>query len=657
MNKPDHNKRLALYAFLFNIICLVFCLIFFDIKYEVSDDYIVDNVLSGAFTEKESGYYDVHLLFSNILIGYPLKLLYMLMPVVSWYYVFLTALSFASLTVVTYLIFAFLCSGEKEKKLYNDRFKVASVITIVFLLYFSMDLYVIPQFTKISATATVSGGSLFLYAIWTIQKQRVWNVESNSDDESNSRRKLNKNGDSAEISSKKNLLMILSAISLTLLGVMLRFQDIYIALPFLFFQFIMYSLADFNEKRSSVDSEARMSSKARNIYMKHVVFRLSACGLLIGTAYLLNAISLVIWNSKPVYEKYRNFAALRARITDVSKGGYDEVENALLNIGLDDIDYYMIASWNFYDRDIYSDEKLEYLADVFKTASDKKTHSIDYVIDSMSKRDYTSYHIFTGLLVLTFIMLLLNPHRLCWHIGTVVLTFFFLGFFFWTGRVVYRVEFGIIFGAAVTVIVCGLYRIDGSKKTLKLEPNIARSLVCIAAVAFIMNLPLIFPDKSYKTMTDDEYRNYVYNTLNPSWDYVSDKYRINVNDRRPYGNLIDYIESDPENYYLLDFTSCIQLIYYDYKPWLRMPQGYFDENYMYLGGVLMQYPEERGLFARHGMDPDNPYKDIVKKGIYVVDNRYYDVKLQYLKKYYYPNARKELVDTIDGFRIWKYYEE
>ena len=36
-----------------------------------------------------------------------------------------------------------------------------------------------------------------------------------------------------------------------------------------------------------------------------------------------------------------------------------------------------------------------------------------------------------------------------------------------------------------------------------------------------------------------------------------------------------------------------------------MPQGYFDENYMYLGGGLMRYSEESDLFIRHGMDPDS----------------------------------------------------
>ena len=41
----------------------------------------------------------------------------------------------------------------------------------------------------------------------------------------------------------------------------------------------------------------------------------------------------------------------------------------------------------------------------------------------------------------------------------------------------------------------------------------------------------------------------------------------------------------------------------------------------------------------------------------MVDNKYYEIKLMYLKKYYYPNARRELVDTIDGYMIWKYYEE
>ena len=93
-------KNNAFLAFLINIIFLLMVLLFCDMKYEVSDDFIVDSVLSGAYGNG----YDEHLLFSNIIYGIFLKQLYKAIPVVSWYFVFQIAICFFSLWAVTYIV-------------------------------------------------------------------------------------------------------------------------------------------------------------------------------------------------------------------------------------------------------------------------------------------------------------------------------------------------------------------------------------------------------------------------------------------------------------------------------------------------------------------------------------------------------------------------
>ena len=80
-----------LVSLLINILFLLLILLFCDIKYEVSDDFIVESVLSSSFGN-ESANYDTHLLFSNMLLGYPLKALYLLIPDVSWYFLFIILL-------------------------------------------------------------------------------------------------------------------------------------------------------------------------------------------------------------------------------------------------------------------------------------------------------------------------------------------------------------------------------------------------------------------------------------------------------------------------------------------------------------------------------------------------------------------------------------
>ena len=610
-----HNlKKLKLTPFrlsvLINIIFLTFILLVFDIKYEVSDDYIVDSVLSGAYTPKGSGYYDVHLLFSNILLGYPLKLLYVALPTVSWYFIFLMTVSFLSLSTVTYLIISFLNTDNNGLRSQRQRYTGAISISTIFLIYYALDLYVIPQFTKIAAAASISGGSLFLYLIWTKRK-------------------------------KKKLLLSFSVV-LTILGTFIRFSVLAIALPFLLLQFAFYFSDYFN---------AKYGNSSIKPLIKATLFRFALCLILIGSIILLNFIGTSIWNSRDVYKNYRTYNSLRSSITDVSKQGYSSVSETFEIIGYDDVDYYMLNSWNFYDKNIYSEDRLEFVSTTLKNISDEKNHSLETVVDQLIKRDYSSYHIFIGLMILIITMIIINPKSIIWHIGTFILLIFLLGIFFWIGRVVYRVEYSVFWGSAVTAIICGGYKIHSCHR------RAAYPLLSAAVMIFLFNILHFIPDSAYKTMEDYEYRSYVSNTLSPSWDYIPDKYRINVNSLRPYGRLIEYMENDTECYYLLDFSSCIQLIYYDYKPWMRMDQSYFDENYMYLGGVTMEYPAERDLFERHGINPDCPYKDIVKEGIYVIDNKYSDTKLQYLRKYYYPNARKELIDTIDGFKIWKFYAE
>lgn len=69
-DKLTNNKFIV--SLLINLTFLFLALLFCDMKYEVSDDFIMDAILSGALGHN----YNEHLLFSNILYGYLLKFLY-----------------------------------------------------------------------------------------------------------------------------------------------------------------------------------------------------------------------------------------------------------------------------------------------------------------------------------------------------------------------------------------------------------------------------------------------------------------------------------------------------------------------------------------------------------------------------------------------------
>ena len=106
---------------------------------------------------------------------------------------------------------------------------------------------------------------------------------------------------------------------------------------------------------------------------------------------------------------------------------------------------------------------------------------------------------------------------------------------------------------------------------------------------------------------------------------------------------------------MLDFLSCTQRLYINYRPWEALPQGYFRDNYIFLSGCDMNYPGEIYAMTENGIDTVNPYRSLINDNIYLVDNYLYELKLAYLRKYWYPDVQMELVDEIDGFKIWRFY--
>ena len=111
-----------------------------------------------------------------------------------------------------------------------------------------------------------------------------------------------------------------------------------------------------------------------------------------------------------------------------------------------------------------------------------------------------------------------------------------------------------------------------------------------------------------------------------SWNFKLKKYRCNVSERKPHENLMNLIHSDQEHYYLADFSSCIQLLYFNYKPWIRVEQGEYCD-YSYLGGVTMGYPD---------------------------NNWNAETKMWYEREKYNSETQAELISTIDGFNLWKF---
>lgn len=578
-NKIANNKFLI--SLFINFIFLLLILLFCDMKYEVSDDFIMDAVLSGAL---ENGYNE-HLLFSNILYGYILKFLYSISKTISWYFIFQVAICFISLTSLCYIV------------LKRNNSLIGVILCLVFVSFFSDDLYILIQFTKTATVASCAGGSLFLYAIFY----------------SDSKRKH----------------MLLGGL-LTIIGSMIRFQCVFISLVFLFIIFIKYS---FNIQKVDV-----------HFFIKNLLY----CAILLVITLCIGEVDKIIWNNSPSYKQYRELNELRASVTDTITYDYSSYASFFESKGFDETDFRMIESWNLIDQNIYTKELLTDYSTIKKDIHKKYILSKNNLVKSIRARKYQTYTVVWGLISIMFILLFLDPHKFIGAIPNFIIAGGLLIYFFLRGRVVYRVEYCIFLCLAISLIT--------SLNTTALNNTQKLSLHILGVLILLLKIPLYIPDTNYKTMSNEAYSQYISDTMFRSYDFNIKKYRCNISHRQPHADLIDYIESDNEHYYLMDFSSTIQLLYYNYKPWDRLPIGYYNNNYFYLGGVTYGYPSNNLCWADNNIDYNNPLKNLVNEEIILVDNRQYDTKFQYLKKYYYKDISVKLISTISGYKLWDFYK-
>lgn len=430
-------------------------------------------------------------------------------------------------------------------------------------------------------------------------------------------------------SEKKRTHMIIGAL-LTLLGSMVRFQCIFIVLIFLFIVFIKYAftIKEFNS----------------HFFIKNLLY----CIILFISVLCVMGVDKIIWNNSPSYKQYRELNELRASVTDIKTYDYSSYASFFESKGLDEIDFHMIESWNLLDQNIYTPEILTNYSTIKKEVHKNYILSIKHLISSFRDRNYQSYTVVWGLILMMFILLFIDPHKFICMIPDFIIAGFLLVYFFIRGRVVYRVEYCIFLCLAVGLITS--LNVTTLNNTYKLSLNI------LGAFILLLKVPLYIPDTNYKTMSDEIYSQYISDTMFRSYDFNIKKYRCDISHRRPHADLIDHIESDNEHYYLMDFSSTIQLIYYNYKPWKRLPVGYYNNNYFYLGGVTYGYPSNNACWAENNINFKSPLKSLVNDKIILVDSRQYTTKFEYLKKYYYKDVSAELITTINGFKLWNFHE-
>lgn len=140
-----NNYRNLLFAFAINLVLLILILLIFSPIFDTNDDIYIRSFITGEY-----GLYDYHIVYSNILFGYMFMFLYKISHLIPWYEIIYYFFIYISLSFITYIIL------NKGKCVY---------LFLLVLLYFSIDLYVKFQYTKVASILAISGGLMLINII------------------------------------------------------------------------------------------------------------------------------------------------------------------------------------------------------------------------------------------------------------------------------------------------------------------------------------------------------------------------------------------------------------------------------------------------------------------------------------------------------------
>ena len=506
-------------AFVINLIFLLLVLMFCDMKYEVSDDFVMASILSGAYGDTPNP----HMIFVNILLGYLLIPLYTIFPEISWYFVTQILLIFLSSISIAWLLL------EKTYK------PIAVMLSVLLILFFTEDAYILVQFTKTAMFAVLSGSLIFIDALFN------------------------------EYSTKK----LIGGALLCLSGTLYRFSVIYLAGGFLIYILTYESISLFYGEKDY-------------LVFKTKLLKAALCGsVLIAVALGFEYANRQAYLLDEDYRYFCEYNTARAGVVDSADYGYEAYASELADIGVSKTDYYMMKSWNFADNDVFTLEKMQQAANIIKNYHNNQAISKEYILDNLISRKITSYPIFIICLLTFFLGLFFNYKSWWTMLPSIGIGFALLLYFCWRERNVYRIEFAIF----LAIFVCGIYFWDNRNQTASStffdETKYSKICGIVVFVFLAGNILLYIPDRSYKDIVSENRINYINDTFNASWNYNEQKYRKVVNKDKPSSGLLDEIRANVDNFYFLDFNTTIQSLYYEWNPWKTCNDGEY-ENYLYL---------------------------------------------------------------------------
>lgn len=577
VKKETKNFNPLVISLVLNIIFLALALIFCDPKYETSDDYMVDALLSGAFGDS----YNPFMLFSNFILGYLLVALYHIIPIGSMYFCILIAIAFFGFVTISYLLI------KKNPTI------IGVFLSFIIISFYSDDLYISINFTKTATIAIIAGGLLIAEAFHTVTKLNV-------------------------------LQLVIGGLQL-IFGSFLRFDCLPLCVSFILLYIVL----------------------SHKTYNKKSLFKLIVFGILLfALSYGLFQLNTLIRIKNPKETAYFENNAVNLSIRDTINPEYAYQKELYNSLGYSETDYNMLSDWNFMDKDIFTVQNRKVIGE-FRTNTWKYyAKNVIYCLEGLGTRakEFYLYPSTWCICLLLLLQLWMSSKKTLKLFLFPILSFVLLYYCIYKGRLNYRVSYSIFLCCGVCI-------------SMLLNRNKIKSpkfYIGLIGLLFLCKIPLYIPDTTYKTATDEDYYTYAQDAMYHG-DVISYKrYKIDLSHRQTMGELIERIENDTENYYLISFLPYIQTLYYNYKPWERIEMGYLKDNYTYLGGVTFDngYCEES--FIANGINADNPNKSLLENNNLIFVTLDPTMETQYLKEHYNTSIDPEIIDTCFYGYLLKY---
>lgn len=392
----DFNRKSSSKISPFAIACILnailLALYYFSgtMKYEVSDDFLMQIMVSGTYSGEPSPY----IMFMNPLIGILLSQLYSLCSTINWYFYFQVIVIYCTLTSFSYLLL------KKSKRSIITYFYLS-----VFLFFFSSDLYQLIQFTKTAMLAICCGEVFLLYALYAKQSNMNYKIYG---------------------------------FFCILLGTMIRSKCFFISMPFFLITAIYVLLL-------KKDSTRIWSNGIKKLCL---LFISCIC------VYAITMISSSIYvHGHQDYATYKEFSSERAEITDYKTVPYEKIEQELNDAGITKTEYLNFIHWGFGDSKIYNIKTVKQINDILAIYRHNDHENLRSIIRMLLSRGYYKYLSVLGCVILFICYILLgHGNRLAalLHCTSAIALIVFL---IYMGRIVYRVEYAIFLSLGMHILL------------------------------------------------------------------------------------------------------------------------------------------------------------------------------------------------------------